>query len=94
MNIVGGISVPEGARIYVDNIAMTRNVCEEVSDADKWVYLQTFEQVDVPDVRSSTLSFSVGWRARTKPADLERSLQTVVTRGDVGKPHGCRQALK
>ncbi len=56
-NIVGGISVAEGSRVYVDNIAMANNVCEEVSEADKWVYLKTFEQIDVPDVRDLSLDF-------------------------------------
>ena len=31
-NIVGGISVAEGSRVYVDNIAMVNNVCDEVDD--------------------------------------------------------------
>ncbi len=57
LNIVGGISVADGARVYVDNIAMTNNVCEEITEADKWVYLKTFEQVDVPDVRNRTINF-------------------------------------
>ncbi len=57
LNFVGGTSVAEGARVYVDSIAMANNVCEEFTESDKWVYLQTFEQVDVPDVRNITMDF-------------------------------------
>ena len=32
LNLVGGISVAEGSRVYVDNIAMVNNVCEEVDE--------------------------------------------------------------
>ncbi len=35
LNIVGSISVAEGTRVYVDNTAMTSNVCEEVIENDK-----------------------------------------------------------
>ncbi len=58
LDITGGISAPAGARVFVDNIAMTNNVCDEVTDDDKWVYLKPFDQVDVPDVRESTLGFA------------------------------------
>ena len=32
LNLVGGISVAEGSRVYVDNIAMVNNVSEEVDE--------------------------------------------------------------
>ncbi len=53
----GGIAVPEGARVFADNVSFRNTVSEEVTDNDKWAYLKVFEQVDVPDVRDQALAF-------------------------------------
>ena len=42
-DLVGGISVPEGARVFVDNVSFTNTFSEEVAEENQFVYLQTFE---------------------------------------------------
>ena len=56
-NIVGGISVAEGSRVYVDNIAMVNNVCDEVDDKNDKVYVSVFESASVPDLQDQDMVF-------------------------------------
>ena len=56
-NIVGGISVAEGSRVYVDNIAMVNNVCDEVDDKNDQVYVSVFESTSVPDLQDENMIF-------------------------------------
>ncbi len=57
-NIVGGISVAEGSRVYVDNIAMVNNVCEEVDEKNDQVYLGAFASHDLPETRNQSMAFA------------------------------------
>ena len=58
LNLVGGISVAEGSRVYVDNIAMVNNVCEEVDEKNDQVYVGTFAANDVLDLRNEEMTFA------------------------------------
>ena len=58
LNLVGGISVAEGARVYVDNIAMVNNVCEEVDGKNDQVYVGAFASRNVLDLRNEQMTFA------------------------------------
>ena len=49
-DLVGGIAVPEGARVYIDNVSFTNTFSEEVSEENQYAYLQTFESDSVTDL--------------------------------------------
>ena len=49
-DLVGGISVPEGARVFIDNVSFTNTFSEEVAEENQFVYLQTFESDSVTDL--------------------------------------------
>ena len=40
-NVVGGLSVPEGSRVYVDNITFTNVFSNRISDSNDQVFLKT-----------------------------------------------------
>ena len=49
-DLVGGIAVPEGARVFIDNVSFTNTFSEEVSEENQYAYLQTFESDSVTDL--------------------------------------------
>ena len=40
-DLVGGIAVPEGSRVFIDNVSFTNTFTEEVSEENQYAYLQT-----------------------------------------------------
>ena len=42
-DLQGGIAVPEGARVFIDNVSFQNQFSEEISEENQFVYLQTFE---------------------------------------------------
>ena len=58
LNIVGGISVPEGARTYVDNVSFTNTFSEEVGDITDELYVQTHINDTMLDPTGKTFNWS------------------------------------
>ena len=57
-DLVGGIAVPEGARVFIDNVSFTNTFSEEVAEENQFVYLQTFESDSVVDLSDENFVFS------------------------------------
>ena len=57
-DLVGGIAVPEGARVFIDNVSFTNTFSEEVAEENQFVYLQTFESDSVQDLSNEKFVFS------------------------------------
>ena len=49
-DLVGGIAVPEGARVFIDNVSFTNTFSEEVSEENQYAHLQSFERDSVNDL--------------------------------------------
>ena len=56
-DLQGGIAVPEGARVYVDNVSFTNTFSEEVTEDNQFLYLKTFESTQVPDFNDQVFTF-------------------------------------
>ena len=56
-DLQGGSAVPEGARVYVDNVSFTNTFSEEVTSDNNFVYLQTFESTSVKSPADNTFAF-------------------------------------
>ena len=56
-DLQGGIAVPEGARVFVDNVSFTNTFSEEVTENNQFVYVQTFESSQVPDLADQAFAF-------------------------------------
>ena len=39
-DLQGGIAVPEGARVMIDNVSFTNTFSEEVTEENKWAFLK------------------------------------------------------
>ena len=57
-DLQGGIAVPEGARVYIDNVSFTNTFSEEVTEENKWAYLKTFKPGTAVDIRDRLFAFS------------------------------------
>ena len=55
-DLQGGIAVPEGARVFVDNVSFQNQFSEEISEENQFVYLQTFESDSAKDLSDQSLS--------------------------------------
>ena len=56
-DLQGGIAVPEGARVFVDNVSFTNTFSEEVTENINFVYTQTFESSQVPNLADQDFMF-------------------------------------
>ena len=56
-DLQGGIAVPEGARVYVDNVSFTNTFSEEGTSDNNCVYLQTFESTSVKSPADNSFAF-------------------------------------
>ena len=56
-DLQGGIAVPEGARVFVDNVSFTNTFSEEVTENNNFVYAQTFEGTQVPNPADQDFMF-------------------------------------
>ena len=56
-DLQGGIAVPEGARVFVDNVSFTNTFSEEVTTDNQFLYLQTFESTQVEDFTDQQFVF-------------------------------------
>ena len=56
-DLQGGIAVPEGARVFVDNVSFTNTFSEEVTQDNQFLYLQSFESTQVPDFTDQPFVF-------------------------------------
>ena len=56
-DLQGGIAVPEGARVFVDNVSFTNTFSEEVPQDNQFLYLQTFESTQVQDFTDQPFVF-------------------------------------
>ena len=56
-DLQGGIAVPEGARVFVDNVSFTNTFSEEMTKDNQFLYLQTFESTQVPDFNDQVFAF-------------------------------------
>ncbi len=48
-DLVGGITVPENSRVYVDNVSFTNTFSEAVDDTSDELYVQTRKHQDLRD---------------------------------------------
>ena len=56
-DLQGGIAVPEGARVFVDNVSFTNTFSEEMTADNQFLYLETFESTQVPDFADQVFTF-------------------------------------
>ena len=56
-DLQGGIAVPEGAQVFVDNVSFTNTFSEEVTKGNQFLYLETFESIQVPDFTDQVFAF-------------------------------------
>ena len=59
LDLQGGIAVPEGARVFVDNASFTNTFSEEVTLDNQFLYLQTFESTQVEDFTDQSFIFGI-----------------------------------
>ena len=57
-DLQGGIAVPEGARVFIDNVSFQNQFSEEISEENQSVYLQTFESDSAKDLSDESFVFS------------------------------------
>ena len=57
-DLKGGIAVPEGARVFVDNVSFTNTFSEEVTEDNRVLYLQAFESSSVSDPGDKDFTFA------------------------------------
>ena len=72
-DLQGGIAVPEGARVFVDNVSFTNTFSEEMTENNQFLYLQTFESTQVKDFTDQQFVFV----ADTPKKDLLHSIEVV-----------------
>ena len=65
-DLQGGIAVPEGARVFIDNVSFQNQFSEEVSEENQFAYLQTFESDSVKDLSDENF-VSVSYTHLTLP---------------------------
>ena len=72
-NLQGGIALPEGARVFVDNVSFTNAFSEEVTEENKWAYLKTFKPGSAVDIRDRLFSYS--WQAGPRKNTMHGKVQ-------------------
>ena len=77
-DLQGGIAVPEGARVFIDNVSFQNQFSEEVSEENQFAYLQTFESDSVKDLSDESFVFSY---AGDPKKDLLHSDQVTALQG-------------
>ena len=75
-DLQGGIAVPEGARVFVDNVSFTNTFSEEVTEDNQFVHVQTFESTQVKDLANRDFLFAYHGQPKQ---DLLHSTQVRVT---------------
>ena len=63
-DMIGGVTVPEGARVYVDNISLTNTFSDEIDASNDELYVKTSTNINALSPADRTFNWTWGGRPR------------------------------